>query len=276
MSIVEKAVGKEKKSRPAGKSFGSNLAPIRGLVEAEETQIPEGAVEVSHLSSRGMNTVLEDEDLSRSFRFLKRGILAKLFDPARSESDAGKVVMISSAMPGAGKSFIAFNLAASIAMEKLIDVVLIDCDTVRHNLTTTLGLDESQGLVEILNSQNLETGVLDTDLPGLRFIPSGQDSGTATELLASEYMSDFLAALADKNTVVVLDSTPLLVSSEADAVSSHVDHTVLVVETGQTTVDEIDAMFQMLQKSGSAVSFVMNKLKSLAKKGTPDHYKFPY
>ena len=276
MSIVEKVVGKERKSRVGGKRRSSPLRKVSKPVQPIVEPIPEGAVDVLHISDRGLATVMEDNDLSRSFRFLKRGILAKLFDPANPDSDAGKVVMVTSAMPGTGKSFLAFNLAASIAREKLINVILIDGDTVRHNLSTILGIDDCQGLIEILMNHEIDSRILDTTLPGLRFIPSGLDSESATELLASEDMADILAALSDKNTVVVLDTTPLLVSCEADAMSAHVDHTVIAVEAGVTTAEEIDAMLQMLKKSGSSVSFIMNKLRSLSKSGVPDHYKFPY
>ena len=276
MSIVEKAIGKERKSSAGRQGSESPVVKIHGATRQPKVQIAENAIEVSHLSMRGLITVLEDKNLSKAFRFLKRSLLAKLYDPSDSESDAGKVIMVSSAMPGAGKSFLAFNLAASIAREQLIEVVLIDADTVRHNLSNILGLDDRQGLVEILMSGDVSAGILDTDLPGLRFIPSGLGSEDATELLASEYMSATLASLANTNTVVILDATPLLVSSEADAMSAHVDHTVVVVEAGETSADEIDTVLQMLKKYGSPVSLVMNKLKSSSKVGASDYYSVQY
>ncbi len=282
MSIVEKAVGKESESRAAHKGVGPAIAADidqssgRSEHHTSEPDTPDNVVAVTNLSDHEFISVLEDEDLSKAFRFLKRAILAKLFDPTNSDVDAGRVLMVSSAMPGAGKSFLAFNLAASIAREKLIDVVLVDTDTVRHKLSTVLGLDDRQGLVEMLTSQDFNSGILNTDLPGLRFVPSGLDNDTATELLASEYMADVLSSLAAPNTVVVLDTTPLLVTSEADAVAAHVDHTVVVVESGETSADEIDIVKHMLEKSCSSVSFIMNKLKSVGNRGVTEHYRFPY
>jgi len=276
VSIVEKAVGKERKRSVGRKGSDSPVVKIHGATRQPKIQIAEDAVEVSHLSERGLITVLEDKILSKAFRFIKRSLLAKIYDPSDLESDAGKVIMVSSAMPGAGKSFFAFNLAASIAREQLIEVVLIDADTVRHNLSTILNLDDREGLVEILMSGDVSAGILDTDLPGLRFVPSGLGSEDATELLASEYMSATLASLADTNTVVILDATPLLVSSEADAISAHVDHTIVVVEAGETSADEIDTVLQMLKKYGSPVSLIMNKLKSSSKVGASDYYSVQY
>jgi len=188
------------------------------------------------------------------------------------EHESGKVIMITSAMPNNGKSSIAFNLAVSIAQEQLINVVLIDADTVRHKLSTNLGLSDSEGLLEMLVNREGDNCGLPTNLPGLRFIPAGQAHDNATELLASANMSEVLDELTDPDTVVVVDNTPLLVSSEADAVSAHADYTIVVIEAGITSVDEVESALQILKKSGSTVSFIMNKLKSTGPTDGPDYY----
>jgi Mrp family chromosome partitioning ATPase len=61
----------------------------------------------------------------------------------------------------------------------------------------------------------------------------------------------------------VIDTTPLLISGEADAISAHADHTIVMVEAGNTSVDEIESVLQILKKSGSSVNFILNKLKSV-------------
>jgi Mrp family chromosome partitioning ATPase len=133
-------------------------------------------------------------------------------------------------------------------------------------------LGESEGLLEILATGNMNNGALLTDLPSLRFVPAGQTHDNATELLSSAYMSEVLATFKETDTVVVVDTAPLLISSEADAMSARADHTIVVVEAGNTSVDEIDSALQILQKSGSPVCFIMNKLKSLSQNGTSDYY----
>ena len=209
MSIVEKVISRDSGSkRPPRKPAPQVRKPLKDAAEGGAEQ-DSNVVKVTDVAERGMVSVLEDKDLFRAFRFLKRAVLAKIFGPTLSGADAGKVIMVTSAMPGAGKSFTAFNLATSIAQEQLINVVLIDADTVRHNLSNLLDQNYREGLQDILMTGDVSLGVLETDLPGLRFVPSGLTRDNATELLASEYMSDMLEHFNDPNTIVILDATPV-------------------------------------------------------------------
>jgi protein-tyrosine kinase len=276
MSIVEKAISREPKpSRRLGKPVLSRNVVVEQKPASPDTPDSE-VVQVSSVSSRGLFSVLEDKDLFRAFRFLKRAVLAKVFGPTLAGAEAGKVIMVTSAMPGAGKSFTAFNLAVSIAQEQLVNVVLIDADTVRHNLSNLLGMSSREGLQDILVTGDVAIGTFDTDVPGLRFIPSGLARENATELLASEYMQDLLKNFSDPNTIVILDATPLLVSSEADALSAHADHIMLVIEAGKTSVDEIENMRQLLEKSTAQVSFILNKLRAMDGKSGQYYYYSSY
>lgn len=276
MSIVEKVVSRDAKSKRSLERAEAFSADFRSQAVASDELSPSGCIALSNLTGRGQISILENSDLSRAFRFLKRAVLAKIFNPADKGQEPGKVVMITSAMPSAGKSFMAFNLAISIAQEQLINVVLIDADPVRHKLSTVLGLRDAEGLLDILNTRNIHNGALPTDLPGFRFVPAGQTRDNSTELLASAYMSEVLATFTEKDTVVVLDTTPLLVSGEADAISAHADHTIVIVEVGNTSVDEVESTLQILQKSGSSVNFILNKLKSLNFSGAPYYYYDSY
>jgi capsular exopolysaccharide synthesis family protein len=263
MSIVEKVVSREAKSKRSLERAEAVSADVRSQTAASDELPPSGCIALSNLTERGQISILEDPDLSRAFRFVKRAVLAKIFDRAVKGQEPGKVVMITSAMPSAGKSFMAFNLAVSIAQEQLINVVLIDADPVRHKLSSVLGLRDAPGLLEILQNRNINNGALPTDLPGLRFVPAGKAHDNSTELLASAHMSEVLANFTENDTVAVIDTTPLLISGEADAISAHADHTIVMVEAGNTSVDEIESVLQILKKSGSSVNFILNKLKSV-------------
>jgi len=272
MSIVEKAINSAGKGvnqpRTQKLPFAKDISE-RGEVDAEVS-----IVDVHDLGSKGMTTILENHELSKSFRFLKRSVLARIFGSPDSDSSKGKQIMVTSAMPHAGKSFMAFNLAASIAQEQLINVVLIDADIVRCNLTELLGVSGRTGLVEALTSNDLDASVVETSLSGLSFIPSGKPHVNGTELLASNYMSGLLDALEDPDTVIVMDTTPLLVTSEADAVAAHVDHVIVVVEAGNTPVEDISRVIQMLEKSNSKISFIMNKVAKITKPGGAYDYQY--
>ena len=215
----------------------------------------------------------DDPEFARTFRFIKRAMLAKVFGRAGTGTQPGKVIMVTSAMPGAGKSTVAANLAISIAQDQLINVVLIDADTVRRNLSEILGLRESDGLLEVLSTHDIQSGIRQTDLPNLSVIPAGQIHDDATELLASVYMSEILATITKQDSIVILDTTPLLVSSVADAISAHASHSIIVVEAGNTVDDEIEKALQILKRSGTSISFIMNKVKFDQRSGPSPRYE---
>jgi Mrp family chromosome partitioning ATPase len=223
----------------------------------------------------GIISVLEDRDLSKEFQFLKRALLAKIFGSGKTDTDtdAGRVIMVTSGVAGAGKSFTAFNLAVSIARERLLNVVLVDADSVRRNLTISLGSQDREGLLEDLSDGGLKASTLQTDIPSLKFLPTGQSVHDATELLASPSMSNLLAQFDDPDTVVVVDATPLLISTEASAICRHADQVLIIVEAGVTSVDELEAMLKLFVKSDSNISFVMNKLTTSNHSGA-DHYYY--
>ena len=276
MSIVEKIVGRAGKPARHLKSPVVRSSKVLNNHVATDVESPSSRIGLSNLAERGLISVLEDSELSGAFRFIKRSVLAKIFGPNRAESAAGKVVMVTSALPDAGKSFVAFNLAVSIAQEQLINVVLIDADTVRHHLSTILGMHEAEGLVEGLETGDIDSKAVSTDLPGLKFVPAGQSHRHAAELLASVYMSDALATYEKSDTVVIIDTAPLLVTSEADAMAAHANHTIVVIEAGQTSVDEIESVLHILSKSDSQVNFMLNKLKSISPSGSQYHYYDSY
>jgi len=276
MSIVEKAIQSSLKNQPTVRPREDSFSDQQDDGGASDTEAVSRVVDIHHLAGVGFSTVLENGDLARSFRFLKRAVLAVIFGSPDSQSEARKVVMITSAVPGAGKSFMALNLAASIAQEQLVNVVLVDADTVRHNLTTLFGLDDRVGLIEALMSKGIDQELCETSLSGLHFLPSGRHHAHGTELLASAYMSNLLSEMEDPDTVIILDTTPLLVSSEADAIATHVDHVFVVVEAGDTLISEIESVLQMLDKSGSRISFIMNKLVRSNERGSSAYSSYYY
>lgn len=276
VSIVENAIKRAAENKRVERERDAETL-IGAAPDGDRSESASGeVVEVRDVESRGMVSVLEHAELSKAFRFLKRSILAKVFGSSRNDAERGKTIIVTSAMPGAGKSFMAFNLAVSIAREQLVNVVLIDADVVRQNLTSLLKLTEADGLLDILVSRKIDNGVMSTELPGLRFIPSGHRRDDGTELLASNYMAQVLGALGDPDTVVVIDTTPLLVSSEADAVSAHADHILIVVEAGGTSSEELEKVLQMVNKYDASVSFVMNKLSTHGSQSDAEHYSYSY
>lgn len=215
--------------------------------------------------------------LARDFRFLKRPVLARVFGLSKTSQRSGNLVMITSDLPQAGKSFVSLNLAGSMASEQMMHVLLIDADPVRHTLSSRFDVESRPGLLELLSgeAQRLSDVVLPTDVQSLYFMPAGKSRPNATELLASARMSEVLKSLDNPNLVVLLDSPPLLLSSEGRVLADQVQHALIVVEAGRSTASEVGNVLQLLQGSAAAVNLVLNKTPVAGSTRYRDYY-YPY
>jgi exopolysaccharide/PEP-CTERM locus tyrosine autokinase len=149
-----------------------------------------------------------------------------------------RLILLSSALPGDGKTFIALNLALSIARERDLSVLLIDGDLPKAQITRVLNLQDQPGLLDALKDDRLdvESLVFDTDVPNLEILPAGSPSEGAAEFIASARMRDIATRLITRNPrrLVLFDSPPLLVSSEARALVPIPGQIVLVARAGHT------------------------------------------
>ncbi len=261
MSIVEKAVGKagspdRRPERPA--RLPSPVSRVRPVGERNAS-----VVDLGHARAYDMRQLTDAKQLEREFRFLKRPLLARIFGMSRSGVEPGKLVMVSSCMPKAGKSFVTFNLAMSIAAEQMTNVLLIDADPIRRQLSVALGLEDAPGLTDLLTDpgRELEGLLLDTELESLRFLPAGRSSTDATELMAGPRMAELLRNLEGTDRVVLFDTPPLLITSEARALVEKVNHAVIVVAAGETGAGDVKDVIKMLEPMGVSLSFVLNKVR---------------
>ena len=213
---------------------------------------------------RQNNMITPDTDrtpIAESFRRIKRHILA---NAAKSTADApSNLVMITSAMPGEGKTFCAVNLAISIAMEMDRTVLLVDADTVRPSVLRALGLTaELPGLMDVLGDPSIDvTDVMHaTNIEKLSIMPAGTPHRHATEMLASEAMRAVVRDLAARydERIVIFDSPPLLVSSEAAVLATHMSQIVVVVAAGQTTEAGLKDALKRVEGCGH-VGLLLNK-----------------
>lgn len=276
MSIIEKAVGRAGAERPQP-AQPAQPAPERRLPvrRVEEHELP--VCDAPPVAVRGSLALEQFPALARDFRFLKRPVLARVFGLSRSTSKAGNLVMITSDMPQAGKSFISLNLGASMASEQMTRVVLVDADPVRHTLSSRLGIDGRHGLLELLagEAHGLGDVLMRTDMPSLFVLPAGQPRSDATELLSGPRMADILAAFEEPNTVVLLDSPPLLLSSEGRVLSDLVHHTLVIVEAGRSTASDIASVVGLLKGTSANISMVLNKTPIHNSPRYKDYY-YPY
>jgi receptor protein-tyrosine kinase len=199
--------------------------------------------------------------LAEEFRCMKRTLL----ENARRADAVEKrlpMIMVTSALPGEGKTFFSINLAMSVAAEIDTSVLLVDADVVRPGLMNRLGLGERRGLLDLLADPALDIGdvMLETNVPKLSILPAGTRTDMATELLASDAMERLLAALPARypGRVVVFDAPPLLVASEARVLASRVGQVVLVVMASHTPRAAVAQAFAAAQPC-PIVMAVLNK-----------------
>ena len=177
--------------------------------------------------------------LASEFRVIKRPLLANAMGKGPSPVRNGNLIMVTSALPGEGKSFTAINLAISIAMEMDNTVMLVDADVARPTVLSMLGLPPTEGLLDVITANSLDiSGVLlRTNIEKLSILPSGTQHQRATELLSSDAMIRLLDDMAKRypDRIIIFDSPPLLPTTEARALATHMGQIVVVVQAGETS-----------------------------------------
>lgn len=199
--------------------------------------------------------------VTESFRHIKRQILA---NAARAGTDAppANLVLVTSALPGEGKTFCAINLAISIALEMDRSVLLVDADVAKPGVLRALGLEADKGLMDVLLDREIDLPkvLCGTDIDKLTILPAGSSHQQSTELLASDTMRGLLHDMAVRHAdrIVIFDSPPLLGASEASVLAGQVGQIIVVVEAGRTSESALkDALSQI--DSSKVTGLVLNK-----------------
>lgn len=273
MSLVERALSKLKASTPVPGTRTEPPPSIRvgRVVDVERPKTGAAAlpqprvvlgnglrtvrIDIAALRAHGFLPPEQHErELAHQFRTIKRPLIRHAFPPDAATTGPGSVsrraIMVSSALPGEGKTFTAVNLALSLAMEKDHSVLLVDGDVAKPNISQIFGAGSEPGLLEMLADAHrpVESVILSTDTPRLSLLPAGKPSEVATELLASARMRQLLESLGrlDPHLLVVFDSPPILLTSEARVLAGLFEQVVLVVRAGftqqQAVLDAVEAI----------------------------------
>lgn len=176
--------------------------------------------------------------MADEYRVIKRPLIANAMGRGSIPVQNGNLIMVTSALPGEGKSFSAINLAISIAMELDNTVMLVDADVARPSVLNMLGLPPAPGLLDVVdkNSVDISGVLLRTNIEKLSILPSGTQHPRATELLASDAMIRLLDDMASRynDRIIIFDSPPLLLTTESRALATHMGQIVIVVHAEQT------------------------------------------
>ncbi|MGB9103394.1 MAG: CpsD/CapB family tyrosine-protein kinase, partial [Terriglobales bacterium] len=150
-----------------------------------------------------------------------------------------KTVLVGSALPGEGKSFVAANLAQAIARQHGRRVLLIDSDLRCASLHEYLGTRATPGVTDFLRGMADEDAVLQRGpMDGLFFIARGAEVANPAELIANGRCKTLLQQLAPHFDWIVLDSPPAVPVADASMLAEHCDGVLLVVRSGSTPFEQ--------------------------------------
>lgn len=180
---------------------------------------------------------------TEQYRVIKRPLLDNATGKGASLVANGNLIMVTSALAGEGKSFTAINLAMSLAMELDHTVMLVDADVMNPSVMTKLGLPPAPGLLDVLREDGvgLPDVLLRTNIEKLTLLPAGGGHQRATELLASDAMTALIEDMGKRysDRIIIFDSPPLLLTTEARVLATHMGQIVVVVQAEKTLQSEV-------------------------------------
>lgn len=178
--------------------------------------------------------------IAESFRNLRSSLFLKL------RSEPSKIILVTSSQPQDGKSFISFNLAASIASVGYKTVIL-DCDLRRPTLHLKFKDDNSTGLSNYMsNLSGAEEIIHNTFVKNLSFIPSGPLLPNPSELMESGILDDLIKFLQTKFEYIILDTTPAGIVADASLLMKHATEILLVCRNNYTRKDVLNEVINIL------------------------------
>lgn len=215
--------------------------------------------------------------LAVEFRHIKRPLLKAVRDGEAAAGKYANIIMVSSALAGEGKTFCAINLAMSIAMEVDSSVLLIDADVLRPSVLPSLGLSAAEGLLDLLEDpkKDLAGVLLRTNVAKLTLLPAGRPNANSTELLASVAMENLLGELATRysDRIIVIDTPPLLLTTESRVLAAKVGQILMVIEASRTTQSDIVQAFAAVEQCPFVYS-ILNKCAVPDNKGGYGYYDY--
>jgi capsular exopolysaccharide synthesis family protein len=219
--------------------------PLLGLVPME--QLADGRVELLHAKDR-----------RHLFAEACRALRSSLFFMGEGE-DRPKVVLVSSSVPGEGKSTIAANLAIAISLTAA-RTLLIDSDLRRGQLSRDLGLAAKPGLSDLLQGRTgLDEIIQHAAYENLDFIATGEYPDRPGELLLSGAMDKLIRDLRERYDFIILDSAPILATDDTTGFAIKADSVLFVIRSAFTQARQIKSAVDRLRLRGIELAgFVLN------------------
>jgi len=179
-----------------------------------------------------------------------------------------QTILVTSALPGEGKSFVSANLAVSIALNINKHVLLVDCDMRKPDIHRQFGFGEGPGLTEYLTeSSDLASLLLKTGVDKLTILPGGGPPPNPAELLSSERMTQLIHEVKHRypDRFIVIDSPPMNLAAETGFLGREVDGIIVVVRHGKTPRRDIEDLLELVERE-KIIGFVLNAVDTPLKR----------
>lgn len=221
-------------------------------------------IDLQQLAVRGYLTPDSPKSqLADEFRVVKRPIIHNAFG-RDAKGKNRNLVMVTSALPAEGKTFTAVNLAMSVTAEFDTTVLLVDGDVAHPMIPDILNVPDGPGLLDLLTRDDLDVAdaLVRTNVDQLVVLPAGTRQRRATELLASEQMIALLNELASRypDRLIIFDSPPLLPTTEARVLATHMGQIIMVVAADTTSQHAVNQALSTIE-SCEIVLMMLNKAR---------------
>ena len=212
------------------------------------------------MSKRGIFFVTDERpEITEAFRTLRTN-LAFL-----REKHDGKTLLFTSSIPAEGKSTVASNYAASLAIAGR-KTLIIDCDIRRPRAHESFGIKIEKGLeCALTHDEPVKDLIMKNVLPNLDLLPTKNMKNNVTELFLRDKMKDIIGSIKDEYDTIILDTPPLAVASDAAILSRDVDGVVVVIGYDQVAERELKFTKEMLDNAGANIyGFIVNGVEKKA------------
>jgi protein-tyrosine kinase len=241
---LEKSSRELKLSYSENKGFNVIVNREGGKGKASSDQIPEPGASAG--VDQNLVALLDPQSFeAEQFKILRTHLLFP------GSGNLPRSIMVTSAAPGEGKTFVAANLAVTIAQNINEHVLLMDGDLRRPCIHSRFGFNRAPGLSEyLLNGTRLSEFLLKTGIEKLTILPGGNPPHNPSELLSSKKMSELLEQVTTRysDRYVIVDSPPPQLAAETRAIAKQVDGILIVVKSGGTPREMVADLVEMMGK----------------------------
>ena len=193
---------------------------------------------------------------AEAYRSLRSNIEYSSFD------DEYRVIVVTSSVPGEGKSTTSGNLAIALAQSGN-SVLLVDCDMRKPSIHKMFKISNAAGTAELLLRKKLFEEVANKYNENLTIITAGKIPPNPSEMLASRAMTAFIEEMKNEFKYIILDTPPLQAVTDAQVLSTKADGVLLVVRAGSTKREMVFNSVDLIKKvQGKVIGTVLNGVEN--------------